>query len=186
MADRFTSLDLLTFLAAVNHELTQSCSVMLIGESAVGAIDPAHATTDVDLLSPGSRDFDAAVERLAARGVAVLPVQIVTVADAPEGFLERALRFPLQGTSKLVVLMPERHDLAIMKLARGYEHDLQALEDIHRLKPFELNILVERYRETEVIGPRRRFALAFLDLVSRLFGDEEAEKLNSLLDGLHW
>src|SRR6266481_692803 len=34
------------------------------------------------------------------------------------------------GATQLTVLVPERRDLAIMKLARGYEHDLQALEEI--------------------------------------------------------
>ena len=29
----------------------------------------------------------------------------------------------------------------MMKLARGYEHDLQALEDIHRIEPFDLETL---------------------------------------------
>jgi hypothetical protein len=70
----------------------------------------------------------------------------------------------------------------MMKLSRGYEHDLQALEDIHRLQPFDLGTLVERFRETEVIGPRRRFALTFLDLVARLFGSEAAENLHELAD----
>jgi len=84
------------------------------------------------------------------------------------------------------VLVPERHDLAIMKLARGYEHDLQALEDIHRLRPFEVETLVARYQATEVVGPRRRFALALLDLIARLFGDDEANKHRRLLDKLAW
>jgi hypothetical protein len=84
------------------------------------------------------------------------------------------------------VLVPERHDLAIMKLARGYEHDLQALEDIHRLHPFEVETLVARYEATEVVGPRRRFALALMDLIARLFGDDEATKRRPLLDKLAW
>ena len=74
----------------------------------------------------------------------------------------------------------------MMKLARGYEHDLQALEDIHRRQLFELATLVARYHETEVVGPRRRFALALLDLIARLFGDDEARKHHSLLDKLAW
>jgi hypothetical protein len=73
-----------------------------------------------------------------------------------------------------------------MKLGRGYEHDFQALEDIHRKQPFSIEILEERFRITEVIGPRRRFALAFLDLIARLFGDAEAARRRTLLDGLTW
>jgi len=39
---------------------------------------------------------------------------------------------------------------------------------------------------TEVVGPRRRFALALLDLIARLFGDDEANKHRPLLDKLAW
>ena len=186
MPDKFAASALFDFPKAVDRELNQSCTVLLIGGGAVAAIDPAHATTDVDLLSPGSREFDAAVERLQARAAPILPVQVVTIAEAPEGFVERALPIPIEGSSKLTVLVPERHDLAMMKLARGYEHDLRALEDIHRIEPFDLETLVARLQETDVVGPRRRFALAFLDLVARIFGEEEAKKLNPLLDGLPW
>ena len=51
----------------------------------------------------------------------------------------------------------------MMKLARGYEHDLQSLEDIHQIEPFDLETLVSRFHETEVVGPRRGFAWALLD-----------------------
>jgi len=49
-----------------------------------------------------------------------------------------------------------------------------------------VEILVARYQATEVVGPRRRFALALLDLIARLFGDDEANKHRPLLDKLAW
>ena len=116
----------------------------------------------------------------------MLPIQVVGIAEGPEGLEKRAQKIALEGATQLTVLVPERHDLAIMKLARGYEHDLQALEDIHRLHPFEVETLVARYEATEVVGPRRRFALALLDLIARLFGDDEANKRRPLLDKLAW
>jgi len=186
MPDKFPFSALLDFLKSIDGQLTQSCTVVVIGGSAVAAIDPAHATTDIDLLAPGSRDFDEAVERLRSIGAPTLPVQVVTIAEGPEGFADRVLVVPIEGALKLSVFVPERHDLAMMKLARGYEHDLQALEDIHRIEPFDLETLVSRFHETDVVGPRRRFALALLDLVARLFGEEEAKERSLLLDGLSW
>ena len=53
-------------------------------------------------------------------------------------------------------------------------------------QPFEVETLVARYQATEVVGPRRRFALALLDLIARLFGDDEANKHRPLLDKLAW
>lgn len=186
MPARFEASALFEFLGRVDRELASPCTILLIGGSAVSIVDPAHSTSDVDVLSPGSEEFDAAVARLRARGESVLPVQVVGIAEAPEGFEERTQKIPLERAVRLTVLVPERHDLAMMKLARGYEHDLQALEDIHRLQPFEVETLVARYHQTEVTGPRRRFALALLDLIARLFGGAEANKHRALLDTLAW
>jgi len=58
---------LFEFLGRVDRELAAPCIIFLIGGSAVSIIDPAHSTSDVDLLSPGSEEFDAAVARLRAR-----------------------------------------------------------------------------------------------------------------------
>ena len=186
MPAKFEASALFEFLGRVDRELAAPCIIFLIGGSAVSIIDPSHSTSDVDLLSPGSEEFDAAVARLRARGEPVLPVQVVGIAEGPEGLEGRAQKVALEGTTQLTVVVPERHDLAIMKLARGYEHDLQALEDIHRLQPFDVETLLARYQATEVVGPRRRFALALLDLIARLFGDDEANKRRPLLDKLAW
>jgi hypothetical protein len=70
----------------------------------------------------------------------VLPFQVTTIVDAPEGFEERLERLSLNLTS-LTIFVPERHDLAMMKVARGYEHDLEALEDVHRLQPLGMDTL---------------------------------------------
>ena len=183
---RFTPDALFEFLGRVDRELSQPCTIFVIGGSAVATIDPRHSTTDLDLMSPGSREFDAAVERLRQRGEPVIPVQVVTIATGPAGLEDRAEKVDMKTATKLTVFVPERHDLAMMKLARGYENDLEALEGIHLTKPFELATLVARFDETDVIGPRRRFALALLDLIARLFGEEEAAKHQSLLDKLKW
>jgi hypothetical protein len=141
---RFDASALADFLRRVDRELTEPTTVMMIGGSAVALIDPgrssrrrAHATTDVDLLSPGSALFDGAVERIRHRREPVLPVQVVGVVDLPEGTEARAAPVAL-GNTNLTVLVPEQHDLAMMKLGTGYEHDLQALEDIHRKQPFSI------------------------------------------------
>src|SRR5260370_41348365 len=171
MPAKFEASALLEFLGRVDREVGAPCSILLIGGSAVSIIDPAHSPSDVDVLSPGSEEFDAAVARLRSRGEPVLPVQVVGIAEAPEGLEERAQRVPLERAVRLTVLVPERHDLAMMKLARGYEHDLHALEDIHRLQPLAAETLVARYHQPQVAGPRRRLALALLDLIARLSGE---------------
>ena len=65
--EKFEASALFEFLGRVDRELAAPCIIFLIGGSAVSIIDPAHSTSDVDLLSPGSEEFDAAVARLRAR-----------------------------------------------------------------------------------------------------------------------
>ena len=73
MPAKFEASALFELLGRVDRELAAPSIIFLIGGSAVSIIDPAHSTSDVDLLSPGSVEFDAAVARLGARGEPVLP-----------------------------------------------------------------------------------------------------------------
>ena len=91
------------------------------------------------------------------------------MADAPcefESRLER-VRPDLQ---KLTVLVPEKHDLVLMKALRCYEHDLEAIAQIHAHAPLDLDTLVRRYEdEMTPIGEPRRIRANFLVVVERLF-----------------
>lgn len=68
-----------------------------------------------------------------------------------------------------------------MKLARGNEHDMQALEELHQAHPLDLNTLLERFRETWVTGNRSDFELTFLAFVERVFGPDAAAALEGRL-----
>lgn len=52
------------------------------------------------------------------------------VADAPHDF-ESRLERTLPELRRLVALVPERHDLVLMKTLRCYEHDLEAIVELH-------------------------------------------------------
>ncbi len=42
--------------------------------------------------------------------------------------------------------MPEKHDLALMKAIRGYEHDLQAIAEIHAHSLLDADTLIGRFQ----------------------------------------
>jgi hypothetical protein len=67
-----------------------------------------------------------------------------------------------------------------MKVARGEAHDLEAIEEIHRISPLSLETLVSRYEESrpQFIGHPGNLKLSFLALVARLFGEEEARRVD--------
>jgi hypothetical protein len=67
-----------------------------------------------------------------------------------------------------------------MKVARGEAHDLEAIEEIHRISPLSLVTLISRYEESgpQFIGHPANLKLSFPALVARLFGEEEAKRVD--------
>lgn len=71
-----------------------------------------------------------------------------------------------------------------MKAARALTHDLEAVEDIHRKRPLDLETLIHRHYEarTQVTGTQENFTLGFLALVERLFGAKAAKEVERRLE----
>ena len=166
--------EIVRFLAAVDHALRRRVEVVIIG-GAAAAVQYGFdkGTRDIDTWTTVQRELAVAVEQAReATGLAV-PFAKSGIADGPFE-LEARLRRALPRLRRLRVLVPERHDLVLMKVVRGYEHDLEAIEAIHRRSPLDLNVLLTRYQEemgAVVISPVRLRG-NFLTLVERLFPDE--------------
>ncbi len=130
---------------------------MIIGGAAI-ALEYAnrHLTRDLDTSTSIQGALLDAVER-ARKAIQAEddldeapPVGAAGVFDAPEGYEERCRLVRIAGVRHLRVHVPERHDLALMKAARGDERDLAALAAMHRRKPFRLKTLISRYDEMQV------------------------------------
>jgi len=69
---------LFEFLGRVDRELAAPCVIFLIGGSAVSIIDPAHSTSDVDLLSCASslRQLELHPSRCPTSSRTILPLRI--------------------------------------------------------------------------------------------------------------
>lgn len=79
------------------------------------------------------------------------------------------------------MLVPERHDLVLMKAVRAYEHDLEVIVEIHARSQLDLDTLVARWeREMRPIGDPVRLRGNFLSVVERVFPasvDQVAKRL---------
>jgi hypothetical protein len=84
--------------------------------------------------------------------------------------------------ARLTVLVPESHDLALMKTVRGDAGDFVKLRAIHLRKPFDLAALLRRYEEEmdHVVIDPRRLRSNFLGLVESLFPDARPLVQNAL------
>ena len=160
------------FLEAVDSALAGPVEVVVIGGTAAALhYGVRRATHDIDTWTTVQADLAAAAER--ARSVTGLDVPILKsgVADAPYEFESRLERV-LPDLRKLTVLVPEKHDLVLMKAVRCYEHDLEVIAEIHAHSPLSLDVLLLRFQEEMTpIGDPARIRENFLVVVERLFPD---------------
>lgn len=180
---RFPPAEVEEFFLALDRELRRPVTITVIGGAAVGLrYDPRHTTTDIDLTPVNDAQFWAAVAR--ARKSRPIPVQSVPFFTPPYDYEARCTKLAINGLKRLTILLPEVHDLAIMKAARALTHDLEAVEDIHRERPLDLETLIERYYETrtQVTGSQEDFTIGFLALVGRLFGEKVAKAVERRLE----
>jgi hypothetical protein len=91
-------------------------------------------------------DLAAAAQKARAATGLDVPILKSGVADAPYEFESRLERV-LPALRKLTVLVPEKHDLVLMKAVRCYEYDLEAIAEIHAHGPLDLDTLVRRFEE---------------------------------------
>ncbi len=170
----YTPDELRRFLEGVDDALHGQAEVVVIG-GAAAALEYAVATgtRDIDTWTSVQDDLRVAVER--ARQVTGLAVPFAQsgVADGPQDF-ESRLERALPHLRRLAVMVPEKHDLVLMKVLRGDEHDLQAIQAIHQRSPLDLEILLDRYQEemgAAIIDPRRLKGHVLM-LVERLFPEQ--------------
>ncbi|MBS2021051.1 MAG: hypothetical protein JST92_01475 [Deltaproteobacteria bacterium] len=151
--------------------------VIIGGASLALAYGSMHATKDIDTWGNGEAAFWEAVDAASKSTKMHIEVRPTPEADAPYDFETRLLRNDLNGLTHLRVFVPERHDLALMKMARGGGPDLDAIVDLHTRFPLDEKTLLLRYREMQFMGPPERLRNSFLGLISRLFGDARADAL---------
>jgi hypothetical protein len=84
----------------------------------------------------------------------------------------------LPALRKLEILVPEKHDLVLMKIVRGYEHDLETAVDIHARHGLDFETLITRLASEmgHVVGDMRKLDLNFLALIERLYDEERLEE----------
>ena len=159
------------FLHAVDAALERRVEVVMIGGAAAalhyGATRP---TRDIDTWNTIHEDLARAADRARVSTGLDVPIQKSGIADAPSEF-ETRLERVLSDLRRLFVLVPERHDLVLMKAVRAYEHDLEVIAEVHGRFPLDLGTLVGRF-ETEMtpVDPAR-IRGNFLAMVERLFPD---------------
>lgn len=160
--------------------------ILLIGGGAIAlGYGAAYGTVDIDTMEAEAR-FLQAWAAVSARTSKPLPaLHEVAVADAPINFEDRLQRIQVlrpgsqEKMACLQIDVPERHDLAMMKIVRGEERDSVGLSALHEAQPLDPARLIELYRTEmkHIVGNMKDFRLKFLHIFSVLFGKKAAEQL---------
>src|SRR5436309_2065480 len=174
--------ELARFLAALDKRLSGPRLIILIGGAAASlGYGITRVTTDIDTISD-TTDLEDAL-RLARSDTGLkIPFQIVGIYDAPYNYEDRLT--PIHLTlEKLQILVPEKHDLVLMKVVRGQDNDREAIQQIADQVGLDRSTLVERFKSemTHVIGRPEQLRANFLSVIEMLYGEREADRIDSEL-----
>jgi hypothetical protein len=175
---RFEASEIKRFLVALDKNLDQPSELWIIGGSAAAlGYGVQTATKDIDIL-PRKHSLTNAIKAAREATGLNIPVQEVGIYEAPQNFEDRAKEIPIEGLKHLVVKVPEKHDLVLMKMIRGEDPDLAVAEEISRLHGLDKDILIGRYLDEmdAAIGQRSMLDLSCEALISRVFGDVAAKE----------
>jgi hypothetical protein len=90
----------------------------------VPAVTTADAAAVLGVSAGAATQMLRRLERAQARSEGTIPFQAVGIVQPPYEYEDRLRPLPVSGLKHLKVLVPEPHDLALMKVARGEAHDL--------------------------------------------------------------
>ncbi len=177
----FNRAQIQAFLAAVDAELKHDAAIKIIGGSAASlAYHVSLTTRDIDTANSIAPIEEACAIARRKTGLDI-PVGFSSVHDGPYLMDDRWVRLAEPATKHLLILVPEKHDLALMKMLRGDQHDLEAIVEMHQGEPFDLKIFSERYKNemSHTIGKPETLRLNFLSMIGALFGDRAAMELSN-------
>jgi hypothetical protein len=175
---KYTDKDIQTLLKAIDANLNRKCEIILIGgAAALLAYKATRLTLDIDSfnrIAPLENAYEKAKQDTGLN----IPLSQAGVADAPYNFEDRLVEYKRLKLKKLIIKIPEVHDFILIKTVRGYQHDLDVIEEISKKNKVKKEVLIERF-ETEMdhaIGNNRMLRQNFAVTLSRCFGEEIAEK----------
>jgi hypothetical protein len=169
-------------LRAVDRHLAVPARVVIIGGAAAAFHGAGSTTTDVDTHNTLDANLEEALQRAREDTKLDIPVGYSSVAEAPYNYEDRLeQRFP--ELEYLAVWVLEKHDLTLSKIIRGYEHDLQQVEEVHAESGLIFDVLVDRFRNEmdHVVGDPARILGNFLELIERLFGEMKRSEADRLI-----
>lgn len=177
--------ELQTFLKVIDSELDGPFELRIIGGTAIAlGYHAFEFTRDIDTVN-SIEAIRGAYEAAKRKTGLDIPMGPVGVEDGPHDYESRLVVPDVSGLTKLIIKIPERHDLILMKMVRGAEHDIQAAVRVHEEHPLSFETLLHRMKSemTHVIGNKRHILENFLAMIEAIFGEDRALDAQRVLEG---
>ena len=179
----FSDKELRKFLRAVDRRLKKPFRLDVIGEAvAVLLFGATSGTGDIDVTTNIGPLEDALEGAREETGLAV-PVVSSGVYMTPDNYEDR-VKIVRLGFKKLQLVVPEKHDWALIKIARLYRKDIEDIKEVATLVGFDKDVLLERFltEMNNVIGIRRAdLVYNFVTMMGELFGETEAARIEAAI-----
>ncbi|MBW1809343.1 MAG: hypothetical protein JRJ87_14195 [Deltaproteobacteria bacterium] len=182
--NEFTQNEFEIFLVAVDRHLAGTFSLIIIdGCAAALAYQVERPSLDIDTWSETSDIEDACRAARQETGLQI-PLHTAAIADPPYHFEDRLVPLDIHSLSNLKIYVPEKHDLVLMKVVRGDEHDLETIKEIAEKNGLDLEVLVTRFLKEmqQAIGRPETLKHNFLAAIERVFGEDIAEQTERRLN----
>lgn len=187
--------EILTFLQAVDRHLATLTEVRIIGGAAAAlGFGAQQGTMDIDhrgVSSPGidsttaSTEFARACAHARAETRLDIPVNHVGVHEAPWASESRYQPASLAGVTKLKVLIPEKHDWALMKISRLDQKDIDHIKEATARVGFDRELFLRRFvTEMSHVEPRKPLIQRFVAMMEELYGESESDRMKAAVDDI--
>jgi hypothetical protein len=153
------------FLAAIDQAAPRPLALHCIGGFAVSACYGLDRPTgDIDIVEVRPAELKPWLANLAGRGSDLyrshkIYLQIVTVASVPENYEQRLRPIGAGSFTRLQLFVLDPYDLALSKLTRNIEVDMEDVKHLARTQNLDLDVLADRYQQElrpVIVGPVER------------------------------
>lgn len=173
---KITQKDLENLFTQVDKRLLKKAELYIIGgAAAVIGYNVSKFTEDIDLDTSIDEEIALIVSEQAQKMGLDLYLSAKGVFFPPDGYRER-MKFKDFPARNLRVYYLGQYDLAISKIDRGYQKDMDDIQAVHERFPYDLNELIEifnsEYINVSAIGDLREKKMKLLDVIDKLFGHE--------------
>lgn len=177
---RFQSNEIATFLRAVDKHLSKRFDLVIIGGAAAALSFGAESgTLDIDSATSLTAIRKACETAEEETGLNV-PIGRTPVFEAPYEYEERLQRLSLRGLKRLRIFVPEKHDWALMKIARLDDKDIEDIKEVGSKVGFDKKVFLQRFLEEMThIEPGKRLASQFVAMMEELYGKDEADRMEA-------